>query len=66
MGVNFPLKVVTITFKIGVSSEQCDVNSKQSIADYLNNKLLNNPEFFGDFTAQDIIEVKDIEAQQET
>lgn len=35
--------------------------TKDSIADYLNNKLYNDPEFFGDFGPENIIEVREFE-----
>jgi hypothetical protein len=31
------------------------------ISNYLNNKLYNDPEFFGDFGPENIVEVKDFE-----
>ncbi len=58
MGLDFPLKIVSISIDLVISSEVCDVNSKDSICDYLNNKLYEDPEFFGDFGPENIVEVK--------
>lgn len=60
MGLDFPLKVVTITMHMVVSSEVCDVNSKDSICYYLNTKLYEDPEFFGEFVPDNIVEVKEL------
>lgn len=37
------------------------VYNKDCIANYLNSKLYTDPEFFGDFGPENIIEVKDFE-----
>jgi len=34
---------------------------KEKIANYLNNKLYEDPEFFGDFGPENIVEVKDFD-----
>lgn len=34
---------------------------KNKVVDYLNNKLYNDPEFFGDFGPENIVSIKDIE-----
>ena len=60
MGIIFPLKLVTVSIDLGICSEQCDVNSKQSIADFLNKKLYEDPEFFGDFGPENIVDVRDM------
>lgn len=36
-------------------------NDLEKIADYLNNKLYQDPEFFGDFGPENIVEVKDLD-----
>jgi hypothetical protein len=61
MGITFPLKLVTVNIDLAIESEECDVKSKQSIADYLNKKLYEDPEFFGDFGPENIVDVKDME-----
>ena len=61
MGITFPLKLITVTINLGIASEECDVKSKESIADFLNKKLYEDPEFFGGFGPENILEVKDME-----
>lgn len=61
MGITFPLKLITISMDLAIGSEECDVKSKQSISDYLNRKLYEDPEFFGDFGPENIIEIKDMD-----
>jgi hypothetical protein len=61
MGITFPLKLVTVSIDLGISSNECDVKSKESIAEYLNKMLYNDPEFFGDFGPENIIEVRDFD-----
>ena len=61
MGITFPLKLVTVSIDLGVSSNECDVKSKESIAEYLNKMLYEDPEFFGGFGPENIVEVKDMD-----
>jgi hypothetical protein len=61
MGITFPLKLVTVTIDLGICSEECDIKSKESIADYLTKKLYEDPEFFGGFVSDNIGDVKDME-----
>lgn len=37
------------------------IYNKECIVDYLNSKLYEDPEFFGDFGQENIIEIKDFE-----
>lgn len=61
------MKIVTI--KIDLVIDDVDIlthagyitNDKSKIVDYLNDKLYSDPEFFGDFGEENIIEVKDFE-----
>jgi hypothetical protein len=61
MGITFPLKLVTVSIDLGISSNECDIKSKESISKYLNKMLYEDPEFFGDFGPENIIEVKDMD-----
>jgi len=61
MGITFPLKLVTVSIDLGISSNECDVKSKESIAQYLNKMLYEDPEFFGGIGPENIIEVKDMD-----
>ena len=38
-----------------------DYYSKTKIVNYLNDKIYNDPEFFGDFGPENIVSIKDIE-----
>jgi len=38
-----------------------DYYDKTKIVDYLNDKIYNDPEFFGDFGPENIINIKEIE-----
>lgn len=53
------LKVITIQMDLVVDHD-CG-NDKHLMALFLNDKLYNDPEFFGDFGPENIIEVKDFE-----
>ena len=61
MGITFPLKLVTISIDLGISSNDCDIKSKESIAEYLNKMLYEDPEFFGDFGPENIVDIKDMD-----
>ena len=61
MGITFPLKLVTVSIDLGISSNECDVKSKESISEYLNKMLYEDPEFFGGFGPENIVEVKDMD-----
>lgn len=61
MGITFPLKLVTISIDLAIGSDECDINSRESIADFLNKKLYEDPEFFGDFGSENIVDIKDME-----
>lgn len=62
MGVTFPIRVVKIQIEVAIQSEECDCLSPNSIADFLNRKLYNDPEFFGDFAAENVIEVRALDS----
>jgi hypothetical protein len=61
MGITFPLKLVTVSIDLGISSNECDIKSKESIAEYLNKMLYEDPEFFGDFGPENIVDIKDMD-----
>ena len=61
MGVTFPIRIVTIQIEVAIQSEECDCLSPNSIADFLNRKLHNDPEFFGDFAEENIVKVQTID-----
>lgn len=64
------MKIVTIKMELVIdedvdvlndSTTTGDYYNKDKIAEYLNNKLYTDPEFFGDFGEENIVEVKDFE-----
>jgi hypothetical protein len=52
------MKLVKVTIELGIDDETCG-NSYDDIALYLNHKLYMDPEFFGDFGSENIVEVKE-------
>jgi hypothetical protein len=60
MGINFPYKLIKISIDLVISAESCDTTSKDSISDYLNQMLYTDPEFFGDFGPENIVEVNEL------
>lgn len=51
-------KLITIKMDLVIDENITDHNQ---IADYLNNKMYTDPDFFGEFGPENIIEVKDFE-----
>jgi hypothetical protein len=38
-----------------------DFSNKESIADYINHMLYEDPEFFGDFGPENIVEIREVD-----
>jgi hypothetical protein len=59
------MKIVKVSIELIIDDDTCQmidgVYNKDCIVDYLNNKLYTDPEFFGDFGEENIVEVKDFE-----
>jgi hypothetical protein len=57
------MKIVTVSIQLVLENldDEINFNSKESIAEYLNIALYENPEFFGDFGPENITEVKDVD-----
>lgn len=55
------MKLVTIQMTLGFLDDELDFNDKEAIADYLSNMLYQDPEFFGNFGQENIIDVKEID-----
>jgi hypothetical protein len=53
------MKIVKVSIELVVDNDL--EHDKNRIANYLNNKLYTDPEWFGDFGPENIIEVKDFE-----
>jgi len=52
------MKVVTVNIELVVPD---DMDTKENIVEYLNNNLWNDPEYFGDFGVENLVEIRDIE-----
>lgn len=52
------MKIIKISMELIIDDDVCEmttgVYNKDCIADYLNSKLYNDPEFFGDFGPENI------------
>jgi len=57
------MKLVKISMELGFDNldDTIDFSNKESIADYLTNMLYEDPEFFGGFGPENIVEVKDMD-----
>jgi hypothetical protein len=55
----YDMKLVTINMEL-IVDDDLDYD-KDRIANYLNNKLYTDPEFFGDFGPENIVEIKEWE-----
>lgn len=49
-----PIRIITVQIQMTIPDECI---SQQDIVDYLNGKLLEDPEFFGGFLAENVIAV---------
>lgn len=62
------MKIIKISMELVVDDDTCEMTNnsqriynKDCIAEYLNNKLYNDPEFFGDFGPENIESIKEFE-----
>jgi hypothetical protein len=64
------MKLVTISIELGIDDDvdilndnttNGDYYNKIKIADYLNDKMYSDPEWFGDFGPENIVAIKEIE-----
>lgn len=51
-------KLITIKMDLVIDE---NITDHSQIADYLNNKMYTDPDFFGEFGPENIVEVKDFE-----
>jgi len=60
------MKLVKITMELGIEDDELLVHTgyisidKDKIANYLNNKLHMDPEFFGEFGPENIVEIREL------
>jgi hypothetical protein len=57
------MKIVTITMELGIDNmdDEIDFSNKEEIAEFLNNMLYEDAEFFGDFGPENILEVRAVD-----
>ena len=53
------MKIVKISMELVIDDYDNNTDSYSAIADYLNDKLYTDPEFFGDFGPENIESVKE-------
>jgi hypothetical protein len=57
------MKLVKVSIELIIDNDTCEmiegVYNKDCIVDYLNSKLYTDPEFFGDFGPENIIDIKE-------
>ena len=51
-----PIRIITVQIQMTIPDE-CECISQQDIVDYFNSKLLEDPEFFGVFLAENVVAV---------
>lgn len=54
------MKLVKVSIELGIDEDE-NFYLPEEIADYLNNKLYNDPEWFGGFGPENIVEVREFE-----
>ena len=59
------MKLIKIEMDLVLDDDTCQmidgIYNKDCIVDYLNSKLYNDPEFFGDFGAENIVSIREFE-----
>jgi len=57
------MKIVTIKMDLVIDDDVCElvngVYNKDCVVDYLNSKLYEDPEFFGDFGQENVTDIKE-------
>jgi hypothetical protein len=51
-----PIRIVTLQIQMTIPDD-CECIGQQDIVNYLNSKLLEDPEFFGGFLAENVVAV---------
>lgn len=62
MNNNHTIRVVTIQMQLAIPIDDCTCLDRDDICNYLNNKLYEDPEFFGDFGPENIVKVDYLES----
>lgn len=57
------MKIVKVSIELGIydMDDEVDFSNKESVAEFLNNRLYEDPEFFGDFGPENIESIRDIQ-----
>jgi hypothetical protein len=57
------MKLVKISMELVIEGmdNEIDFSNKESVADFLNNALYEDPEFFGDFGPENIVEIREVD-----
>jgi hypothetical protein len=55
------IRVITIQMDLAIPNNECDCVNKDDIVSYLNKKLYEDPEFFGDFGPENLIKIDILE-----
>ena len=62
MNNNQTIRVVTIQMELAIPNDDCTCLDRDDICNYLNNKLYEDPEFFGEFGPENIVRVASLES----
>ena len=62
MKLNQTIRVVTIQMELAIPSDDCECLNRDDICNYLNKKLYEDPEFFGEFGSENIVKVDTIDS----
>ena len=62
MNKNQNIRVVTIQMELAIPNEDCECLSRSEICNYLNIKMYEDPEFFGEIGPENIVKVDTLES----
>jgi hypothetical protein len=55
--INHKIRIVTIQMDLAIPNDECECINKNDILSYLNKKLYQDPEFFGEFGPENLIKI---------
>jgi len=62
MNKNQNIRVVTIQMELAIPNDDCECLSRNEICNYLNIKMYEDPEFFGEIGPENIVKVDTLES----
>ena len=62
MDNNQTIRVVTIQMELAIPNDDCECLSRNEICNYLNIKMYEDPEFFGEIGPENIVKVDTLES----